>query len=87
MKRVSKSVGIAEFKAHLGELLREVRRGETFTLLDRKTPVARLVPYMKVAEALPVRHAQGLLRNIPLLPPVRGVESLPLLLEERQGDR
>ncbi len=87
MKRDLDSVGIADLKAHLSELLREVRRGRKFTLLDRKTPVASLVPYTKASEPLPVRHAQGLLRDVRLLPPVRGVESLAALLEERQGNR
>jgi prevent-host-death family protein len=87
MKPAKGSVGIADLKAHLSALLREVRRGRTFTLLDRKTPVARLVPYTTAAEALPVRHAQGLLKDVVLLPPVRGVDSLSALLEERQGDR
>jgi antitoxin (DNA-binding transcriptional repressor) of toxin-antitoxin stability system len=87
MKRVQNSVGIADVKAHLSELLREVRRGRKFTLLDRKTPVACLIPYTQASEPLPVRHAQGLLRDVSLLPPVRGVESLSALLEERQGSR
>lgn len=38
-------VRIAELKAHLSEHLRSVRNGDTVTVLDRDTPVARLVPY------------------------------------------
>ena len=39
-----KTVRIADLKARLSEYLREVRRGRTFTVLDRETPIARLVP-------------------------------------------
>ena len=38
-------VGIAELKARLSEHLRAVRKGRTVTVLDRDTPVARIVPY------------------------------------------
>jgi prevent-host-death family protein len=40
-----KAVRIADLKARLSERLREVRRGRTITVLDRDTPIARLVPY------------------------------------------
>ena len=37
-------VGIAELKARLSEHLRVVRNGGTLTVLDRDTPLARIVP-------------------------------------------
>jgi prevent-host-death family protein len=39
-----KAVKIAELKSHLSRHLREVRRGGVVTVLDRETPIARLVP-------------------------------------------
>ena len=39
-----KQVGIAELKAQLSEYLRAVRQGDAITVLDRDTPIARLVP-------------------------------------------
>jgi prevent-host-death family protein len=39
------AVRIAELKARLSEHLRSVRKGRTLTVLDRDTPVARIVPY------------------------------------------
>jgi prevent-host-death family protein len=39
-----KQVNIAELKARLSEYLRAVRKGETIAVLDRDTPVARIVP-------------------------------------------
>jgi len=41
---VMSSVGIADLKARLSEHLRKVRQGETITVLDRQTPIARIVP-------------------------------------------
>ena len=38
------TVGIREFKAHMGEYLRRARSGETIELTDRGKPVARLLP-------------------------------------------
>ena len=43
--QVMSKVGIADLKAHLSEHLRKVRKGHTLTVLDRDTPVARIVPY------------------------------------------
>lgn len=37
-------VGIRELKTHLSALLRRVQRGESLTVTDRGTPVARIVP-------------------------------------------
>ncbi len=42
-----KKAGIYEAKTRLSELIRDVRRGEEVTILDRGKPVARLVPLEK----------------------------------------
>jgi antitoxin (DNA-binding transcriptional repressor) of toxin-antitoxin stability system len=39
-----KAVKIAELKSRFSHHLRKVRAGESFTVLDRDIPVARLVP-------------------------------------------
>jgi len=41
---VMKKTGIADLKAHLSEYLRAVRGGEEVVVMDRDTPVAKLVP-------------------------------------------
>lgn len=84
-------VKVAELKARLSEYLRRVRRGETVTVLDRETPIARLVPYSADAISLRVRRpdrgSPGL-HAIRLPPPLgTGVDVVALLLEERQGER
>ena len=82
-----KSVRIADLKARLSAYLRRVRSGETITVLDRDTPIARLVPLAGEAP-LAVRPARGRLHDIRLPPPLAlERDVVELLLEERQGER
>ena len=88
---VMKRVKIAELKARLSEYLRHVRRGESYTVMDRETPAARLLPYGAEAESLRVRKP---LRRVPSLQDVRmppplklDIDPVALLLEERQVER
>lgn len=79
-------VGVAELKAKLSENLAKVRRGETITVLDRKRPVARIVPYESEHEPLSVRRAAGKrsLGSISFPPRVRdGRDVVDLLAEDR----
>jgi prevent-host-death family protein len=77
-----KTVGIADLKARLSEHLRAVRRGRTVTVVDRQTPVARLVPY--VADPVEVRRATRQPRSLKLpASPARLTDSLAVLLEDR----
>jgi prevent-host-death family protein len=46
---------VAELKARLSEYLRVVRGGQTVTVLDRQTPIARIVPYVDDATVPKVR--------------------------------
>jgi len=84
-----KQVGIAELKSRLSEYLRAVRRGESVTILDRDTPIAKMVPIHSVG--LRVRKpSKGALppNRVPLPPPLKlEIDIVELLLEERQGHR
>jgi len=51
-----KQVMISELKAHLSEVLRAVKAGETFVVRDRGVPVAQVVPYVE-EDDFPVREA------------------------------
>lgn len=85
-----KSVRIAELKARLSEYLRSVRKGHTITILDRDTPIARLVPFEPEAHGLSVREPTSKVPfgEIPLPEPYTGdIDIVEILLEERQGDR
>ena len=55
-------VRIADLKARLSEHLRSVRNGGTLTVLDRDTPIARIVPF--AAPPLEIRKAQRRVRDL-----------------------
>lgn len=77
------TVRIADLKARLSEHLRSVRKGRTLTVLDRETPVARIVPY--AAEAIEVQRASRRLRDLKLPPPpASSTDSLAVLLDDRR---
>lgn len=66
MKRVERTVGVRELRAHLSAYLRAVARGETVTIGDRsRRPVARLVPAKETAngEALERLAASGIVQR------------------------
>ena len=76
-------VGIAELKARLSEHLRSVRNGGTLTVLDRETPIARIVPY--APQPLEIRKATRRLRDLKLPPkPSKPTDSVAVLLEDRR---
>lgn len=78
-----KDVGIAELKTRLSEHLRSVRNGGTLTVLDRDTPIARIIPY--AAQPLEVRNATRRLRDLKLPPrPAKRTDSAALLVEDRR---
>jgi prevent-host-death family protein len=86
-----KSVKIADLKARLSEHLRQVRRGRTLIVLDRDTPIARLVPYEGESGSLTIRRPAGRspsLQGVPLPPPLRlSMDVVEYLVAERQGER
>jgi prevent-host-death family protein len=76
-------IGIAELKARLSEYLRSVRNGGTLTVLDRDTPIARIVPYAK--QPLEVRKATRRVRDVKLpRKPSKRTDSLAVLVEDRR---
>jgi prevent-host-death family protein len=76
------TVRIAELKSRLSEHLRAVRKGRTLIVLDRDTPVARIVPY--AAEVIDVRRALRRPRDLGFLPPpAAATDSLAILLDDR----
>jgi antitoxin (DNA-binding transcriptional repressor) of toxin-antitoxin stability system len=77
------NVRIAELKARLSEHLRSVRNGVTLTVLDRETPIARIVRYS--TPALEIRKARRRLRDLKLLPkPAKRTDSTAILVEDRR---
>lgn len=87
---IVRRAGVAELKARLSEFLRYVKKGQSVTVYDRDTPVARLVP-LDGADLLSSRPPTGeysSVQDVPLPPPLPvGVDVLELLREERQAER
>jgi prevent-host-death family protein len=86
---VMKSVGIADLKAHLSGHLRTVKKGEPLLVLDRGTPVARIVPAADSRGGLvtraPTRDLQSVRRLLNRLQPIAlPTDSLSILLEDRK---
>lgn len=83
------SVRVAELKSRLSEYLRRVRRGETLTVLDRDTPIARLAPLATGSAGLAVRRpAPGAPKPgaVRLPPPLRLKTDVLALLREERGE-
>ncbi len=77
------NVRIADLKARLSEHLRSVRNGGTVTVLDRDTPVARIIPF--AAPSLEIRKAQRRLRDLKLPPkPSKRTDSAAILVDDRR---
>ena len=78
-----REVRIADLKARLSEHLRSVRNGGTVTVLDRDTPVARIIPYS--TQSLEIRRATRRLRDVKVPPkPAKRTDSLAVLTEDRR---
>ncbi|MEP7029186.1 MAG: type II toxin-antitoxin system prevent-host-death family antitoxin [Candidatus Eisenbacteria bacterium] len=83
-------VKISDLKSGLSGYLHEVRRGEVIVVMDRKTPVARLVPYAPGPGpgALVIRYPKPgapKLEDVPMPPPLgREVDIMGALDEERR---
>jgi prevent-host-death family protein len=81
--QVMSRVGVADLKAHLSRHLRRVRAGSTITVVDRSTPVARIVPY-DAAGPLEVRRATRKPADLRLPPPLgKATDSVAVLLKDR----
>ena len=77
---------ISELKARLSSYLAEVRKGDTVIVLDRKTPIARLIPYEETKEVQivePTRPSKELKEVQPIRLRTR-VDPLQLLKESRE---
>ena len=85
-----KRVLISELKSHLSEHLRAVQGGEPIVVMDRKTPIARIVPYDNPAHGIVIRKPKPgapLVRDIPMPPPVAIDVDLMKVLEEERAER
>jgi len=82
-------VKIAELKARLSAYLDAVRRGRTVIILDRKTPIARIVPLADPADDLRMEAAADSPREIGKVKGVRPKRTVDVvaMLRETRGER
>jgi prevent-host-death family protein len=76
-----KAVGIADLKARLSAHLRSVRGGGAIVVMDRSTPVAKIVPISP--DPLEVRLATKPPSALKARPVARATNSLAVLLADR----
>lgn len=82
-------VKIAVLKAKLSSYLHRVRQGEQIIVTDRKTPVARVVPYLSTSDRLTITAAKrppSIFKGIRIPPARPGTDSLKALKEDRKDD-
>ena len=85
-----KRVLISELKSHLSEHLRAVQAGEPLVVMDRKTPIARIVPYDAAPAGVVIRKPKPgapLVRDLPMPPPVRPKIDVLKVLAELRAER
>ena len=85
---VMKVVRIAELKSRLSEYLRAVRDGATVTVLDRNTPVAKIIPIqqagLRIRKPAPGSPPP---KRLTLPPPLNLKLEVMDLLDEERADR
>ena len=84
-----KAAKVSELKAKLSAFLSEVRAGDTIIVYDRKTPIARLVPFQEEPDDLVIIEetaAASSLKKIKGVRPKRRID-IDKLLRELRGDR
>jgi prevent-host-death family protein len=68
---MDRAISASEANQHFSELLRDVAEGESFTVMSRGRPVARVLPVDRVHER---RSVEKLLRFVESLPARRSGE-------------
>jgi prevent-host-death family protein len=84
-----KTAKVAELKARLSAYLAEVRAGGTVVVYDRKTPIARLVPFHEEPDDLSIIEASTPPAALKVIKGVRPRKRIDVdrLLRESRGDR
>lgn len=69
--KAMKQTNVSGLKARLSEYLAAVRNGETVVVHDRRTPIARLVPFNAGSDDLSVSEPAQAMRDLATHQPVR----------------
>jgi len=79
-------VKIAQLKTHLSGYLKQVRQGKEIIVTERDNPIARILPFKKEKEKLviiPAKEPWKTFKDIIIPPALPGIDSLKILLEDR----
>jgi len=79
---------ISQLKARLSAYLAAVRKGETILVLDRRTPIAKIVPYDRGVHDLRLEGASSASGDLARIRPVRlrkRIDVVRMLREDRDG--
>lgn len=79
---------IAQFKARLSSYLQEVRQGREVIIMDRKTPIAKVVPFSQSHHSVVVRgpRVKKSLKSL-TFPGIKARVDVVRLLREARGPR
>lgn len=83
-------VKIADLKSHLSAYLKKVRHGDEILVLDRETPIAKLIPISASKPQLQIIRAKkpyAAIRDVVLPPPPQKSFDVLKYLEEERKDR
>jgi prevent-host-death family protein len=80
---------VSELKAKLSAYLSEVRKGGSVTVYDRKTPIARIVPFLEESDDLLIVEATAPPSDLKKIKGVRPKKRINIdkLLRDSRGDR
>jgi prevent-host-death family protein len=84
-----KKAKVSDLKANLSAYPAEVRNGSTVIVCDRKTPIARLIPYDRRADSLRIQEADRPVTALSEIRPVRLRKKTDIdkVLRETRGGR
>ena len=63
---MDKAISASEANQHFSELLREVAEGESFTVMSRGRPVARVLPIDRHQEARSIQNLLAFVSGLPI---------------------
>jgi prevent-host-death family protein len=78
---------VSNLKAHLSEFLRDVKSGDTITVMERETPIAKIIPISVTRsrrEPLKIRKGTGIIPK-PRLRIKLTMDPAKLISEDRDG--
>ena len=82
-----KAYNISELKAHISEAIRYVRKGNNVQILDRSTPVAKLIPFPENEDDLKIRHPLQKSQVGSLYTDIKIKEDIQKILQEDRNRR